>query len=170
MSLFKKITIIGLGLIGSSLARVVRERGLADELVAADKSADVCDTVRALNLADTVIADLQKSVMGSDLVVIATPVGAYEEVAQKIGPSLRPGAIVTDVGSVKNIVIDSLVPYLPDSVHLVPGHPIAGTEYSGPESGFASLFDGRWCLLTPLPDTDIRAVERVTALWKPQVL
>lgn len=166
MVLFKKITIIGLGLIGSSLARVIREKGLAETLVAADVSSSVCDKVRDLTLADEVIADVSKSVMGSDLVILATPVGAYEEIAQKIAPALKPGAIVTDVGSVKAIVLDSIVSYLPESVHFVPGHPIAGTEYSGPESGFSSLFEGRWCLLTPLPDTDIRAVEKVTALWE----
>jgi len=166
MVLFKKVTIIGMGLIGSSLARVIREKDLAETLVAADCSANVCDEVRVLSLADEVIADVSKSVMGSDLVIIATPVGTYETVAQAIAPTLKPGAIVTDVGSVKAVVIDALVPYLPESVHLVPGHPIAGTEHSGPEAGFAALFDGRWCILTPLPDTDIRAVEKVTALWE----
>ena len=164
--MFKRITIIGVGLIGSSLARAIRERGLAEHLVAADVSASVCDKVRELGLVDTVIADVQKGVMGSDLVIIATPVGSYGSVMEKIAPALKPGAIVTDVGSVKKVVMESVIPHLPDSVHFVPGHPLAGTENSGPEAGFAALFDGRWCILTPLAETDIRAVERVTQLWE----
>jgi cyclohexadieny/prephenate dehydrogenase len=164
--MFEKVTIIGLGLIGSSMARALRASGIANTIVAADINAEVCKKVTELGIADEVTSDIRRSVIGADIVVVSTPVGAVAAVAEQIGPALKAGAVVTDVGSVKQAVIDALKPHMPESVHLVPGHPIAGTEHSGPESGFAELFENRWCILTPLPETDIRAVEKITALWE----
>ena len=164
--MFKQITIIGLGLIGSSLSRAIKAQKLCEKLIAADISEEVCAKAASLNLADEVTEELQKSVVNSDLVLLCTPVGALAEVAKAIGPALKAGAIVTDVGSVKKAAIKAVEPSMPDSVDFVPAHPIAGTEHSGPESGFAELFKGRWCILTPGPNTSIRAVEKVTQLWE----
>lgn len=164
--MFKQITIIGFGLIGSSLARAIRKQNLAPRIICADQSRDVCDTVKRLGLADEIFTDLGKSVKGSDLVILCVPVGAMESCAEKIAPGLEKDCIVTDVGSVKTSVMKALQPRLPAKVHLVGGHPIAGTEFSGPESGFAELFQNRWCILTPLRHTELRAVERLTALWE----
>ncbi|MGB4056534.1 MAG: prephenate/arogenate dehydrogenase family protein [Alphaproteobacteria bacterium] len=164
--MFQKIAIIGQGLIGSSLTRALRRADIAGTLVAADIDSKVCERVRALGYAHEVTSDIQSAVVGADMVVLAVPVGACGAVGEIIGAALRPGAVVTDTGSVKQAVIDALKPHIPESVHLVPGHPIAGTEHSGPEAGFAELFEGRWSILTPLPDSDIRAVEKVTALWE----
>ena len=164
--MFEKITIIGMGLIGSSLARGIRRANLAKKLVAADASEAVCETVRQLDIADVVTHDVAKSVIGSDLVVLAVPVGAIKDVAEQICSLMAPNAVLTDVSSVKKAVIDTVEPLLPESVDLVPAHPIAGTEHSGPEAGFAELFDDRWCILTPTADTPIKAVEKVTAFWE----
>jgi len=164
--LFDRVALIGIGLIGSSLARRIRQDGLAKHIAASARSAATLATVRALKLADTVTADPAEAVRGADLVVICTPMGAYEEVAKAIAPALKPGAIVSDVGSVKRAAIDMLAPHLPKNVTLVPGHPVAGTEHSGPEAGFATLFEGHWTILTPPPGTDPKAVERVAALWR----
>ena len=164
--MLKKITIIGLGLIGSSIARGAKSYGLADRIIAADINPEVCQTVKRLGIADAAMTDIRQSVVGSELVVICVPVGAYGDVAKIIAPALSPETIVTDVGGVKQAVVDLIVPHLSDHVHFVPGHPIAGAEHSGPESGFPELFTGRWCVLTPLPDTDIRAVEVVTKFWE----
>ncbi len=164
--MFKQVTIIGFGLIGSSLARAIRQNKLAHKIVCADQSRSVCETVLKLNIADEVTTDLAKGVRGSDLVVLAVPVGAMEAVADKIAGSLDKNAIVTDTGSVKTGVVKALQPRLPSYIHLVPGHPIAGTEHSGPEAGFADLFKGRWCILTPLAHTELQAVEKLTALWE----
>lgn len=164
--MFKQITIIGAGLIGSSLARVVKAYDVAQRLVVADISAEVCETVRHLGLADEVTDNLEDAVQGSDFVVICVPPGAFAEVGSYIGPFLDEGAVVTDVGSVKQAVIDAMMPHIPEYAHFVPAHPIAGTENSGPESGFAELFEGRWCIITPTPDADIKAVEKVTKFWE----
>ncbi|MGQ0526740.1 MAG: prephenate/arogenate dehydrogenase family protein [Alphaproteobacteria bacterium] len=164
--IFQNVTIIGLGLIGSSLARAIRQSGLAAHLTAADISEDVCNRVRALGLCDEVTGNLSAAVKNADLVIIAVPVGAYASVGQSISLFLKPGTIVTDVGSVKASAIEALAPFIPAHVHLVPGHPIAGTEHSGPEAGFAELFQKRWCILTPLPQSDIQAVEKITKLWE----
>ncbi len=164
--MFKQITIIGMGLIGSSLARAIKKHKLCEKLIAADIDDAVCQKVAGLNLANTVTDDLVKSVIGSDLVILCVPIGALSKVAQAIGPALAPKAIVTDVGSVKKAVIDAVQPFLPESVDFVPAHPIAGTEHSGPESGFAELFEQRWCILTPTAQTSIKAVENVTQLWE----
>lgn len=163
---FEKVTIIGVGLIGSSLAHAIKRKGMAKKLVAADVSEDVCKTVTELGLADVVTHDIAKSVIGSDLVILCVPVGAMKQVAEQIGPMLAPRAVLTDVGSVKGAVIEAVSPFLPESVDLVPAHPIAGTEHSGPGAGFAGLFDGRWCILTPPPTASIRGVEKVSAFWE----
>ncbi len=163
--LFDRIAFVGFGLIGSSLGRAVRQHGLAGTLVACDASSEALEDIRALGLADIVTSDPVEAVTGADLVVIATPVGSYAELGRAIAPALKPGAIVTDVGSVKQSVIRDLAPSLPAGVHLVPGHPIAGTEKSGPRVGFAELFEGRWAILTPPPGTDRAAIDKVAALW-----
>ena len=163
---FERVALIGIGLIGSSLARVLRRSKLAGEIVACARREETLDKVRALALADRVTADPAEAVKGADLVVISTPLSAYAEIGRRIAPALKPGAVLTDVGSVKEAVIRDLKPALPAGVHLVPGHPVAGTEHSGPESGFADLFHDRWCILTPLPDGDAVALQRVTQLWQ----
>jgi cyclohexadieny/prephenate dehydrogenase len=136
------------------------------EIVACARRPETLDKVRALKLADRVTDDPADAVKGADLVVIATPLSAYEEVGKRIAFSLKQGAIVTDVGSVKNSAIRDLKPSLPPYVHFIAGHPVAGTEHSGPESGFAELFEGRWTILTPLPDSDPVAVEKLKNLWQ----
>ncbi|SRR5579883_2578631 len=163
---FERIAFIGIGLIGSSLARVVRRDKLAGEIVACARRSETLDAVRRLDLADRVTNDPAAAVEGADLVVIGTPISAYAEIGRRISSALEPGAIVTDVGSIKEAVIRDLRPSLPAGVHLVPGHPVAGTEHSGPEAGFAELFRDRWCILTPLPDGDAAAVARVAGLWE----
>ena len=163
---FSRVALIGLGLINSSLARVLREKTPETEIVGCARSQATLDTSVALGFVDRVTLDPAEAVAGCDLVVLGTPVGTFAPLAAKIGPHLAAGAILTDVGSVKGAVISALAPHVPAGVHLVPGHPVAGTEHSGPEAGFAELFEGRWCILTPPPDTDARAVERVAALWR----
>ncbi|MCB1682036.1 MAG: prephenate/arogenate dehydrogenase family protein [Rhodospirillales bacterium] len=164
--MFNKVTIIGMGLIGSSLARIILKKRLAKTLIAADTSLDVCKKVHDLGLAHIVTDQLLQAVEDSDLVVLAVPVGAMKSVAERIAPALKDGAVVTDTGSVKMAVIEAIGPHCRPGVDFVPGHPIAGTEFSGPEAGFAELFENRWCVLTPLPDTSIRSVEKVTKLWE----
>jgi cyclohexadieny/prephenate dehydrogenase len=164
--IFERVAFIGIGLIGSSLARVLRRDGLAGEIVACARNAATRDAAPALGIADRATDDAAAAVVGADLVVLATPLSAYAGIAATIAPALRPGAIVTDVGSVKQVVIRDVLPLLPAGVHLVPGHPVAGTEHSGPEAGFAELFVDRWCILTPPPATDPAAVATITALWE----
>jgi cyclohexadieny/prephenate dehydrogenase len=164
--LFDRVTIIGFGLIGSSLARAIRAHGLAREIVACDRSEEARTDIVELSLADRVAEDPAEAVTAADLVVICTPVGTYAELGAVIAPHLAPGAIVTDVGSVKQSVIRDLAPAIPSHAHLVPGHPIAGTEKSGPRNGFDSLFEGRWAVLTPLPGTARAAIDKVAALWR----
>ena len=164
--LFNRIALIGVGLIGSSLARIIRRDGLAAHVVGCARSEATRQTVLDLGLADSVTDDPAEAARDSDLVIICTPVGAYGAIAERIGPVLSPGAIVSDVGSVKRTVIDAIAPHLPVGVHLVPGHPIAGTENSGPEAGFDSLFEHRWVILTPPKGTDQGAIDRVAALWR----
>ena len=162
---FERIAIVGFGLIGSSLGRAIKQHGLARTLVAIDRDAGARAEILALGLADEITGDLAAGVHDADLVILATPVATYAEIGRIIAPALKPGAIVSDVGSVKQLVLRDLAPLLPAHVHLVPGHPIAGTEKSGPAAGFASLFEGRWCILTPAPETDRSAVDAVGALW-----
>ncbi len=164
--IFKQVTLIGFGLIGSSLARALREHKLCERIICGDTSESVCAKVLELGLADSATTDLAESVKGSDCVILAVPVGACAAVAQGIGPHLQAGCILSDVGSVKQSVIAALTPHTPAGVHLVPGHPIAGTEHSGPEAGFATLFEGRWCILTPPPGTDAGAIEKMKTLWE----
>ncbi|HBC09010.1 MAG TPA: prephenate/arogenate dehydrogenase family protein, partial [Rhodospirillaceae bacterium] len=152
--IFNRMAFIGIGLIGSSLARVVRRDGLAGEIAVAARRQETLDAALRLDLADQVTTDPAEAARDADIVVICTPLGAYAAVAEAIAPALKPGAIVTDVGSVKRAAIDAIKPHLPTGVHLVPGHPLAGTEHSGPESGFPELFEGRWHLLTPEAGTD----------------
>jgi len=162
---FHRIAIVGFGLIGSSLGRAIKQHGLAQTLVAVDRDAGARAEILALGLADEITGDLAAGVHDADLVILATPVATYAEIGRIIAPALKAGAIVSDVGSVKQVVLRDLAPLLPAHVHLVPGHPIAGTEKSGPGAGFASLFEGRWCILTPAPETDRAAVDAVGALW-----
>ena len=164
--LFDRIALIGIGLIGSSLARVVKRDGLAGALVACAPSQRTRDTVMRLGIADRVTDDPAGAAEGADLVVICSPMGTYESIAKRMAPKLKPGAIVSDVGSVKRAAISAIAPHLPEGVHFVPGHPLAGTEHSGPESGFATLFEQRWTVLTPPAGTDAAAVEKVAALWR----
>jgi cyclohexadieny/prephenate dehydrogenase len=163
---FERVAFIGIGLIGSSLARVLRRDRLAGEIVACARNPATRNKALELGLADRATEDAAEAVRDADLVVLATPLSAYAAIGARIAPALRPGAIVTDVGSVKQAVIRDLQPSLPASVHFIPGHPVAGTEHSGPESGFAELFRDRWCILTPLPDTDPAALATLTALWE----
>jgi cyclohexadieny/prephenate dehydrogenase len=163
--LFERVALIGIGLIGSSLARVLRRDSPATAIAACARRAETLEAVRRLGIADETTDDPATAVEGADLVVLATPLSAYAEVARRIAPALKPGAIVTDVGSVKETVIREVGPLLPAGVHFVPGHPVAGTEHSGPEAGFAELFRDRWCILTPPPDTAQQAVTKIKALW-----
>ena len=162
---FQRLALIGLGLIGGSVARAARARGLAKEIVACERP-EVLEHVAALALADRVTAEPAAAVAGADCVMLCTPVGTFAEIAAEIAPYLAPGAILTDVGSTKESVLRDVGPLVPAGVHFVPGHPLAGTEFSGPDAGFATLFDGRWCLLTPPPGTDPAAMERLSAFWR----
>jgi cyclohexadieny/prephenate dehydrogenase len=162
-----RLAIIGQGLIGSSITRAVSLRRLARELVVTDVSPKVRKTVAELGLGIAKVVDTSaEAVRGADLVVACVPVGQYGALAKEIGPHLKPGAVVTDVGSVKGAVVRDMRPHLPASVQLVPAHPLAGTENSGPESGLADLFENRWCIVTPLPDAQIEAIDKVRSLWK----
>lgn len=164
--MFKRVCIIGYGLIGSSLARVIQRDRLAETLVCVDASETVCHHVLDLGIADESTTDVAEGVADCDLIIIAVPVGAYGSVAMAMAPALMNGAVITDVGSVKQAVVGAVQPHLPPHVQFVPSHPIAGTEHSGPDAGFAELFQGRWAIITPLPETDIKAVEKVTKLWE----
>src|SRR5512138_1210399 len=164
--LFDRVAIIGLGLIGSSLCHAMRREGLAQTIVGNAKSEATLATAERLKLCDALHADPTEAVAGADLIILCSPVGTYGALAEKIAPVLKPGAIVTDVGSVKGAVVRDVGPHMPDGVHFIPGHPVAGTEHSGPEAGFAELFDGRWCVLTPVAGTDRAAVDKLTAFWK----
>jgi cyclohexadieny/prephenate dehydrogenase len=165
--LFNRIALLGIGLIGSSLARInLEKRNLAREIVANARTQATLDRVVELGIADRVELDPAKAVEGADCVILCAPVGAYAALAEAIAPHLAPGAIVSDVGSTKQSVIRDVGPLIPEGVHFVPGHPMAGTEFSGPDSGFSTLFEGRWTLLTPPPGTDEDAVEKIAELWR----
>ena len=164
--MFDRVALIGIGLIGSSLSHVMRREKLAGDICISTRSEQTLERARELDLGDTYELDPAKAVTDADLVIICTPVGVFGEVANSIAPNLKPGAIVTDVGSVKVSVIKQMKPHLPGDVHFVPGHPIAGTEYSGPDAGFASLFEERWCVLTPEDGTDTGAVEQLKLFWE----
>jgi cyclohexadieny/prephenate dehydrogenase len=163
---FEKIALVGIGLIGSSLARVIRREGLANHIAVSTRSEATLAEAEQLGLGDSYSSDPKDAVRDADLVIVSVPVGASGAVAEQIAPALKPGAIVTDVGSTKASVIAQMAQHIPAGVHFVPGHPIAGTEKSGPSAGFADLFKGRWCILTPLPETDTAAVERLGRFWE----
>jgi cyclohexadieny/prephenate dehydrogenase len=163
---FGRVALIGIGLIGSSLARVLRRDAPATEIVACARQRATLEAVRRLELADATTHDPAEAADGADVVVIATPLSAYGEIGRRIAPALKEGAILTDVGSVKEVVLRDLGPHVPEGVHFVPGHPVAGTEHSGPEAGFAELFRDRWCILIPLPRTAPEAVARVGEMWE----
>jgi len=164
--IFGKIALIGIGLIGGSIALAARRAGLARTIVAATRRAETAETANQLKLVDHCGTDLAAACEDADLVIVCTPVGSCGEATRAIAPSLKPGCIVSDVGSVKQAVIDAMAPHLPAHVHFVPAHPVAGTENSGPTAGFAELFDGRWCILTPLPGGDAAAADKLEAFWR----
>ncbi|MGV7031141.1 prephenate/arogenate dehydrogenase family protein [Methylobacterium symbioticum] len=163
---FGRLAIVGLGLIGSSIARGARRYGLADTIVAIDADAAVRARVSELGLADRVTGDAVGGAAEADLVILCVPVGAVGTVAAEIAPHLKPGAILSDVGSVKGSVVAAVMPHLPAGVAFVPGHPVAGTEYSGPDAGFSTLFENRWCILTPPEGTAEAATAQVTRFWE----
>ena len=164
--MFQRVALIGLGLIGSSISHALRRRGLAGSIVGNAKSEATRATALRLGLVEVAYEDPADAVEGADLVVLCVPIGVYGEIARRIAPHLARGAILTDVGSVKGAVIRDVGPHVPPGVHFVPGHPIAGTEHSGPEAGFAELFDNRWCILTPANGAAPEAVARLQQLWE----
>ena len=164
--LFDRLAIIGPGLIGSSIMRGARDLGLVKTVVATARSEKTRARVRELGIADKVAETNADCAKDADLVIVCIPVGQSGAVAKEIGPHLKPGATVSDVGSVKGAVIRDMAPHLPKGVHFIPGHPVAGTEFSGPDAGFADLFVDRWCILTPPPGTDPAALEKLTAFWR----
>ena len=164
--LFDRVALIGIGLIGSSLAHAMRQQKLAGEITGYARSEETRTKALELGLVDRVYETAAEAVKGADLVILCSPVGTYGGLAREIGPAMKPGAILTDVGSVKAAVVKDVQPHVAQGVHFIPGHPIAGTEQSGPESGFAELFINRWCILTPPPEADASAVERLAAFWR----
>ena len=164
--LFQRVALIGFGLIGGSIARGAKAQGLAGEIVATARSAETRARVRELGIVDRVVDTNAEAVKDADLVILSIPVGACGPVAEEIAPHLKPGAIVSDVGSVKGAVVRDMSPHLSANVHFIPAHPVAGTENSGPDSGFAELFTNRWCILTPPEGADADAVERLAEFWR----
>ena len=164
--MFERLALIGVGLIGSSIAHAARRQGLVAEIVATARSAATRKRVVELGLADRVVETNAQAVRDADLVIVCIPVGACGPVAAEIAPHLEPGAIVSDVGSVKGSVVKDMAPHLPRNVHFVPAHPVAGTEHSGPDAGFAELFVGRWCILTPPHGTEPAAVDGLATFWR----
>jgi cyclohexadieny/prephenate dehydrogenase len=164
--LFNRLALIGVGLIGSSIARAARAQGAVREIVATARTAATRQRVAELGLADQVVESNGAAVMGADLIIVCAPVGVCGEIAKEIAPQLKRGAIVSDVGSVKTAIVRDMGPHLPSGVHFVPAHPVAGTEHSGPDAGFAELFVGRWCILTPPEGTDAGAVDKLAAFWR----
>jgi len=164
--LYQRVAFIGLGLIASSMAHAIRRAGLAAHMAGTARSAQTRAVAREIGLVDDVFDTAAEAVAGADLVVLCVPVGAMEAVAREIAPHLASGVTVTDVGSVKQSVIDVVAPHLPADSHFIPGHPLAGTEHSGPRSGFAELFDNRWCILTPPEECDSAALDRLSRFWR----
>ncbi len=164
--LFERMAIIGIGLIGSSIARAARRQKVAGRIMIADASQATLERAMALNLADESAGSAAAAASGADLVLICAPIGAYAQIAREIGPLLKAGAIVSDVGSVKGSVFAAIAPHMPAWAHLVPAHPVAGTEQSGPEAGFATLFNHRWCILTPLEGDAAAPVAKIRAMWE----
>jgi cyclohexadieny/prephenate dehydrogenase len=164
--LFGKVALIGVGLIGASMAHAIRRGQVAGHVSGYAHRPETRARAAAVGFADSLPETLAECVRDADLVVLATPVGTFGELAKEIAPALKPGAIVSDVGSVKSAVVRDVGPHIPAGVHFIPAHPIAGTEQSGPEAGFAELFDGRWCILTPPAGTDAQAIERLKVFWR----
>jgi len=164
--LLDRVALIGLGLIGSSIAHAARRKSAAGHIAGYTHRAETRERARKVGFADSLHASLADAVRDADLVILCTPVGVYGEIAKEAAPHLRPGAILSDVGSVKTAVVRDVGPQVPEGVHFIPAHPIAGTEQSGPEAGFAELFEGRWCILTPPPGTEPAAIERLGDFWK----
>jgi cyclohexadieny/prephenate dehydrogenase len=164
--MFERIALIGIGLIGSSISHASRRAGLAGSIVGSARTPATVETAMRLGIIEQGFVSAAEAVEGADLVILCTPVGLCGPIAKEISRSLKPGAILTDVGSVKASIVRDVSPHVPKGVHFVAGHPIAGTEQSGPEAGFAELFDGRWCILTPEADTDGKAVEKLRAFWE----
>ena len=165
-AIINKMTIIGLGLIGSSIGHACKKHGLVKEIIGYDQDPRTREIAMEIGFVDGVADSIGKAVLDSDVVVLCVSVGVMAEVGKSVIPHLKQGAILTDVGSVKRSVIDSIMPSIPEGIHFVPGHPIAGTEKSGPRAGFASLFDGRWAILTPVEETDKDAVSLISSLWE----
>jgi cyclohexadieny/prephenate dehydrogenase len=164
--IYNRVALIGLGLIASSMCHAMRRAGLAGEIVGYARSAETRAVAREINLCDHIYDTAAEAVKDADLVVLCVPVGAMGAVAAEIGPALKPGATVSDVGSVKRTVIEAVAPHIPDGVHFIPAHPLAGTEHSGPRSGFAELFDNRFCIIVPVEGADRAAVAHVSNLWR----
>ncbi|HSC60419.1 MAG TPA: prephenate/arogenate dehydrogenase family protein [Rhizomicrobium sp.] len=164
--LFGKVALIGVGLIGSSIAHAAKRGKLAGHIAGYSPDADERARAKKAGFADSLPGTVAETVRDADLVILAAPVGAFAQIAKDIGPHVKAGAIVSDTGSVKGAVVRDVAPHLPKGVHLIPAHPIAGTEQSGPEAGFAELFDGRWCILTPAADADAAAVEKLKTFWE----
>ena len=163
---FERIALIGLGLIAGSISLALRRNGFEGEIIGSARTEETRATAREISLVDRVVDTAREAAEGADLVVLCVPVGAMETVAVEIAPVLKPGAVVSDVGSVKAAVIEAVAPHIPKGVHFVPTHPMAGTEHSGPLSGFAELFDNRWCLIVPPEGTDATAVHAVEQFWQ----
>lgn len=164
--IYDRVALIGLGLIASSMAHAMKQFGLAGEIVGYAKTEETRRVALEIGICDRVFGSAAEAVQGADLVVLAVPVGAMAEIAAEIGPYLAQGACVTDVGSVKQAVIEAVAPHIPEGVAFVPAHPLAGTEHSGPRSGFATLFQNRWCLLTPTEKSTPEATARLRRLWE----
>ncbi len=165
-ALFDKVTLIGIGLIGSSIARVIKRDKIARHLVAVAKSKKTIDTVLKLGIADSVTLDSSEAVKDADMVMLCSPLGTYKKIVREIGPNLKRGCILTDVGSVKGCVFEDIEIEKLLGVNLVPAHPVAGTEYSGPEAGFVELFEGRWCVITPDKTASKESIEKICKLWE----
>lgn len=166
MPVFDKIALIGIGLIGSSIARIVRERSLATTIAISTRSPETLQTAKDLKLGDEYHLDAAEIVKDADLVILCVPVGVLGDVLKSVAANLKKGAIVSDVGSVKVSVLEQMLPHTPEGVHLIPAHPVAGTEKSGPENGFASLFNNRWCILTPPEGADQEAIDKLSRFWR----
>jgi cyclohexadieny/prephenate dehydrogenase len=164
--IFRRIALIGIGLIGASIALAARRAGAVEHIAVTSRTAKTLARAAELKLGDSYDADVAAAVRGADCVILCSPVGTYAAIAKAIAPGLKPGTVLTDVGSVKAAVVAAIGRHLPEGVHFVPAHPVAGTEHSGPDAGFADLFDNRWCILTPPPGTDGKAVERTQAFWR----
>ena len=162
---YDRIALIGLGLIASSMFWAMKRASMKVHVTGYSRSSQTRETARKIGLCDTISDELENVVVDADLVVLCVPIGAMGDIMEKIGPLLKPGCTVTDVGSVKCSVIEAVKPHVPDNVHFIPAHPLAGTEHSGPESGFASLFDNRWCLITPNGADNI-AVKSLENYWQ----